>query len=102
MTLISLFIANAVAHIISYVKPQQAKAPNVMGVLAFVFINAIIALLLWQNMDWAKWPALIFPSVGGLGLLGTTIIQGKGTWIDYVILVLDIVVIGLVLSQFFI
>jgi len=99
-TIISLFIANAAAHIISYQKLKQVKAPNAMGVLAFVFINALIAVFLWQSLEWAKWLALIFPTVGGLGLLMTTILKRKGTWIDYVILILDIAIVGLVLNHY--
>lgn len=96
-TIISLLLANAVAHIVSYLKLRKVKAPNATGVLAFVFINALIAILIWQGLAWAKWLALIFPAVGGLALLFTTILRGKGTWIDYVILILDIIIISLVL-----
>ena len=99
--LIGLFIANAVAHIISYQMLRQTKAPNASGVFAFVFINTIIAILLWLNLEWVKWLAIIFPSIGGLGLLTTTILKGKGTWIDYVILILDIAIVGLVLNNYF-
>lgn len=101
MTLIYLLIANAIAHIISYLRLQKSKAPNTTGVLVFVFINAIIALLLWQGFSLAKWVALIFPLIGGFGLLTTTILKGKGTWIDYVILILDIVIIILSCSRLF-
>ena len=100
-TIIALLVVNAAAHIISFQKLKKAKAPNSMGVLAFVFINALIALLLWQGLSWAKWLVLIFPAVGGLGLLITSILKGKGTWIDYLILVLDIAIVGLVLKQYF-
>jgi len=99
-TIIILFIANALAHIISFQKLQKIKAPNAMGVLAFVFINAIIAVLLWQGIAWSKWLALVFPAIGGLGLLFTTILKGKGTWIDFIILFLDIGIIGLVLNYY--
>jgi len=98
--IISVLIANAIAHIISFQKLRKAEAPNSMGVLAFVFLNFIIAFLLWQGIAWAKWLALIFPATGGLGLLVTTILKSKGTWIDYVILVLDIVIVGLVLYYY--
>ena len=99
--IIWMFIANALAHIISYQKLSKAKAPNKMGVLAFVFINILIAILLWQRFEWAKWVAIVFPIVGGLGLLFTTILKRKGIWIDYTIFVLDIVIVGLVLYNFF-
>jgi hypothetical protein len=98
--LIGLFIASAVAHIISYQKLRQVKAPHALGVLAFVFINFIIAFLLWQEFDWSKWLALIFPAVGGLGLLATTILKGKATRIDYVILIFDIAIVGWVLKYY--
>lgn len=101
MTLISLFVANAIAHVISYIRLNQAKAPNATGVLGFVFINAIIAVLLYLTFGWVKWLALAFPLIGGLALLTTTILRGKGTWIDYVILVLDIIIVGLVLKYYF-
>lgn len=100
LIIILLFVANAIAHIISYLKLKKAKSPNAMGVLAFVFINFIMALLLWQRLDWAIWLALIFPTFGGLGLLVTTIRKGKGTWIDYAILVLDITIVALVLNYY--
>lgn len=100
ITIIALFVINAIAHIISYIKLRQIKAPNTMGVLIFVFINVLIVILLWQGLSWAKWTALIFPIIGGLGLFTTTILKGKGIWIDFIILVLDIVIVGLVLNHF--
>jgi len=99
MTIVYLLLANAIAHIISYVKLKQVKAPNTVGVLAFVFINALIAFLLWQGNNWAKWLVLIFPLIGGLGLLVTTILKNKGTWIDYIILILDALIIFLILKN---
>ena len=101
MLIITALIANSIAHIISYLQLNRAKAPNSMGVLAFVFINAIIAILIWQNHSWSKWLALIFPLIGGSGLLITTITKGTGKWIDYVILLLDIAIITLVLKNYF-
>jgi len=99
-TIIALLLANAIAHIISFQKLRKVKAPNAMGVLAFAFINLIIALLLWQELGWAKWLALAFPAIGGLGLCTTTIFKGKGTWIDYIILILDIAVLGLIFKHY--
>ncbi len=93
--IVALFLVNAVAHIISYLKLRKTKAPNSLGVLVFVFINGAIAGLLWQEIAWATWPAIIFPAIGGLGLLFTTILKGKAIWIDYLILVLDITIISL-------
>jgi len=99
--LISAFVANAIAHIISFQKLKKAKDANAAGVLAFVFINALIALLIGLGFSWAKWPAIAFPAIGGLALFFTTLIQGKGGWIDYVILALDILIISLVLTLYF-
>lgn len=96
-----LFIANAIAHIISYQKLKKTKAPNTIGVLTFVTINLVMAFLLWKDVAWSKWLALIFPIIGGLGLLFTAILKGKGTWIDYVILILDILLVSFVLQHFF-
>lgn len=73
-----------------------------MGVFAFFCINSIIAALLWQEVPWATWPALLFPIVGGLALLTTTIIRGKGKWIDYTILFLDMIMVYLAVQKFFI
>jgi len=96
--IIALLIANSVAHIVSYGMLRKAKADNAGGVLAFVFINAAIAALLSFNIEWAKWLALAFPAIGGLGLFVTTIVKGKGTWIDYMILILDIVLVALIIK----
>ena len=98
--LVALFVANATAHFVSYLKLRQNKAPNALGVLAFVFINAIIAVILWQELNWGEWLALVFPAIGGLGLLLTTILKGKGTWIDYIIFVLDIMTVTLVVKNY--
>jgi len=99
-TIIALLLVNAVAHIISFQKLKRTKAPNAMGVLVFVFINALIAILLWQGLSWAKWLALIFPAVGGLALFIGTILKGNGAWIDYVILTLDILILALILNYY--
>ena len=98
ITIILLFVANSILHSVSYLKLKQAKASNATGVLVFVFINVIIAFLLWQVMYWAKWLALIFTALGALGLLFTTIFKGKGTWIDYLILILDVVIVVLTIK----
>jgi len=98
--IISLLVANAIAHIISFLPLNKVKSPDRYGVLAFVFINAIIAILLWEGISWAKWLALVFPAVGGIGLFITTLAKGNGTWIDYIILVLDILLIGFGVKTF--
>lgn len=98
--LIYLFIANAIAHVISFVKLYRIESPQAIGVLIFGFINIMISYLLWQQFSWAMWLALIFPLVGGTGLLLSTILKTKGTWIDYLILVLDLCIITIVLATF--
>ena len=99
LIIVTLLLANAVAHIISYLQLKKVNAPHATGVLAFVFINMTLALLLWQDLDWTKWLALAFPAIGGFGLLTTTILK-SGTWVDYVILVLDIAIVALVLMNY--
>lgn len=100
MPIIIAFIANSVLHIISFLNLKKSKSPNATGVLVFVFINAIIAYLLWKDIEWAKWVAVIFPILGGIGLLMTTIMKGKGQWVDYLIFILDIVIVYLVLNLY--
>jgi len=53
--IIALLIANAIAHVFSYIKLNKQKDPGATGVLAFVFINAIVAALFWLEFDWSKW-----------------------------------------------
>lgn len=90
-------IANTITHIVSYIQLSKVKAPNAMGVLAFVFINAIIALLIWQGFAWSKWLAVIFPLIGGTALFITSIAKGNGQWVDYVIFALDMAIVALAL-----
>jgi len=92
-----LFAANAVAHVISYRQLAAKAAPNQGGVLLFAAVNVVLALLVGFDLSWAKWPALILPTLGGLGLSATTILPGKGTPIDFTILGLDITTIAVVL-----
>jgi len=70
---------------------------NAGGVLAFAGINAILAVLVGLDLSWARWPALILPAVGGLGLTANTILPRKGTPIDFTILGLDISTVVLVI-----
>lgn len=99
MLLVKLFALNAIAHIISFVGLNKAKSPNRIGVLAFVFINAAIGLLLFFNVSWSIWLALIFPAIGVLALLFGTLFKGNGKLIDYIILILDIVIIIMVIPK---
>jgi len=99
-SIIGVFIANCIAHIISFQKLNKMNASDAPGVLLFAVINAIIAILLWLGIGWTKWLALLVPAIGGGALLFTKIIKGEGTWIDYVILVLDILAIVLCLNYF--
>jgi len=100
--IIILFVLNAVAHIISHKKLKAADSTLSNGVLAFVFINGIIALLLLLGINWVNWLAIIFPLIGGLALLFTTILKGKGTLIDYIILILDVWIIILLYFKMFV
>lgn len=100
MTIIYLLIANAIAHIISFAQLRKAKSPNATGVFVFIFVNAILAGLLWLGMAWAPWLVVACAIIGGVGLLTTTLIPKKGTWIDFVILLLDMSIIGLAYASF--
>ncbi len=92
-----LFVVNAATHVVSYRQLAAKGAPNRGGVLLFVVINAVLAVLVGLDLSWAKWPAVAFPLFGGLGLTATTIRPGKGTPIDFAILGLDITTVVLVL-----
>lgn len=100
--LISLCILNTLAHLVAFKQLSKAKDPSKIGVLIFAFINTSLALLFSYRIEWAKWPALIFPLLGGSLLVFTTILKGKGTWIEYVLLLLDIGIIITVLTKFII
>jgi len=96
-SIIGIFITNCIAHLISFQRLKKTNSSDAPGVLVFSVINAIIAVLLWQDFSWGKWIALVVPFIGGSALLFTKIIRGQGNWIDYVILILDILAIGLCL-----
>jgi len=99
-TIIGVFAANCIAHVVSFLKLKELKSSDASGVIVFAFINAIVALILFLGTSWAKWLALAVPLIGGGALLFTKIIKGQGTWIDYLILILDILAIGLCLKYF--
>jgi len=80
-------------NVISYIRLNKEEDPGANGVLAFVFINAIIAVLFFLDYDWSKWLALAFPAIGGLGLLMTSLVKGKGTLVDYIIFALDVALV---------
>lgn len=86
-------LLNALAHVVSFRQLQANESPNARGVGAFVAINTAIAVLLILGQDWAKWLALIFPAVGGTALFVRTISKGSGKAIDWVILVLDLILV---------
>ena len=65
-------------------------------------INAIIAFLIYSQLSWAKWLAVFFPTLGVSALLISTILKGKGAFIDYIILLLDVLIIFLTIKHFFI
>lgn len=89
----AIFAANALAHVVSFRQIRANGGDNAAGVLAFVFVNAALAVLVGLALPWAGWPALLFPAVGGLGLFTTVIRHGRGTPIDYAILGLDVVTV---------
>jgi len=99
-TIIGVFAANCIAHVVSFLKLKEQNSSDAPGVLVFAFINVIVGVLLFLGASWAKWFALAVPLIGGGALLLTKIIKGQGTWIDYIILILDIVAIGLSLKYF--
>jgi len=88
-----LFVANAAAHIVSFQQLRKAGSENAIGVLAFAGINAALAIVTLADISWAYWPALAFPSIGGVALTATTIVPGKGKPIDLTILALDVVTV---------
>jgi len=98
--IILLLILNAIAHVFSYIKLNKQKDPGATGVLAFVFINAIVAALFYIGYDWSKWLVLAFPAIGGLGLFITSLMKGKGTLIDYIIFALDVALVALILRYY--
>jgi len=98
--LIGLFFVNAFAHIISYLIIKKNNSSGAASVLSYAVINASIAALILLNVEWVKWPALILPAIGALGLLATCVKNKGGNWIDYVILILDAVTVGVVLKFF--
>lgn len=95
--LLGLFMLNAFLHVLSFNYLNRIDDPTKMGVLAFVFINLIIAALIYFGIEWAKYPALIFPLIGGIALFTTTMIPKKGRPVDYAILGVDVVTIIVVL-----
>ena len=99
--LLGALLANALAHVYSYRQLSKEQSENALGVLVFAFVNASLAGLLWFQIEWAHWPTLILPLLGATGLSITTLIPGKGGVVDYIILLLDILIIGLTWFLFF-
>lgn len=95
MLIITLLMANAIAHVISFVQLRKVQSPHATGVFIFIFVNALLAGLVWFNVNWAMYLVLIGAIIGCLGLLITTLLPKKGQWVDYVILLLDISIISL-------
>jgi len=85
-----LFVANAIAHVVSFLQMRSSGAANSAGVLVFAAVNAAVALLLVLDVSWSQWPALIVPIIGGSGLFATPIRSGQGMPIDYTIFGLDL------------
>ena len=99
--LLALFVINGIAHIFLYRKLKRTKEPNPTSALPFVLIYPIFGILIWQCIDWVKWPSLVIPILGLLALLFTSILKGKGQFIDYFIAILDTVIPILVLLYLF-
>ena len=99
--LLVLFIINGIAHIFLYSKLRRTNEPNSTSALPFVLIYPIFGILIWQGIDWVKWPASVIPVLGLLALLFTSIFKGKAQFIDYFIAILDTVIPILVLMYLF-
>lgn len=97
---IILLLINAFFHAISFFLLRNDKAPSRWGVLAFVIINTVIGVSLLKGTEWAEFLALAFPLIGGVGL-SLQIKKTKYPYIDYVILGLDILIVGIMLYLFF-
>lgn len=96
--IVLLLSLNAISHVFSYKELNEIEDSSADGVLAFAFINAIVAILFVLDYAWSKWLVLAFPAIGVTALFMTTLVQGKGKLVDYIIFVLDITIIGLILT----
>jgi len=68
----------------------SAPANAVIGVGAFVVVNAIAAILNGVGIGWALWLGFIFPLIGGSALAATLQSSPGSRQISYAILVLDL------------
>lgn len=95
-----LLAANAFVHIIQgfFYGFNKKTIPVViwgiiLGVIGYLWLNPVA--------DWVKWVTLIMPIVGGTGLVTQLSSSTNAKWIDYSILVLDVVTIGLMVYLLF-
>ena len=91
LSAVILLIANALAHVLQYLRMRAESAPSQeqAGVLAFAIINGLIALFLGLNLSWAEYLALAFPLIGGVGLSLNLRNSGGSKALSYLILALD-------------
>ena len=99
--LLALFVINGISHIFLVRKLKRTNEPNPTAALPFVLIYPLFGILIWQGIDWVKWPALVIPILGLLALLLTSITKGKGQFIDYFIAILDTIIPILVFLYLF-
>jgi hypothetical protein len=91
--IITCLVLNAVMHVVSFYYLNKQQDNSRWGVLAFVLINMIIALLLQMNFSWAIYLAIVFPAIGGIGLTATLKSSKAPLWVDLSILALDLTLI---------
>lgn len=96
---IGLLLANAVLHVISYFELEHQQSNQRWGALAFVLINALLAALFTRSLIWARYLAIVFPLIGGIGLLTQLKSSKIPKWINYAILIVDAAIVGLVSSM---
>ena len=99
--LVVLFIINGISHIFLFKKLKRTNESNPASALPFVLIYTLFGILIWQDVSWVKWPALVIPVLGLLALLLTSIFKGKGQFIDYFIAILDTAIPILILIFLF-
>lgn len=91
--IITCLVLNAIMHVVSFYYLNKQQENSRWGVFAFVLINIIIALLLQMNISWAIYLAIVFPVIGGIGLMATLKASKAPLWVDLSILGLDLTLI---------
>lgn len=95
--IIVLLIANAIVHLLSFNALNIQKAANRWTVFAFAIINLLLVFFLKMGYPWARYLAIIFPLIGGIGLLTQLSKSTSPKWMDYTILLLDALIIVLLI-----